>query len=230
MTASPALGILPEWNLADLYAAPDDPRFAADLKSGEAKARAFAERYRGKLAALSGVDLATALADYEALSDLLGRVGSYAQLHYVGDTTDASRAKFYGDVNGRLTEISTLLLFFELELNRIDDKALEKAMAEPRLAHYRPWIENLRKEKPYQLDDRIEELFLEKSQTGFGAFNRLFDEGVFAQGIAFPTVPKGKARVRTIVMATHTREQLQFALDAFQRVGQALGILPASRT
>ena len=128
MTASPALGILPEWNLADLYAAPDDPRFAADLKSGEAKARAFAERYRGKLAALSGVDLATALADYEALSDLLGRVGSYAQLHYVGDTTDASRAKFYGDVNGRLTEISTLLLFFELELNRIDDKALEKAI------------------------------------------------------------------------------------------------------
>jgi glycine C-acetyltransferase len=49
---------------------------------------------------------------------------------------------------------------------------------------------------------------------------------VFAQGIAAPTVPPGKARVRTIVTATHTREELQFALDAFARVGRTLGIVP----
>jgi glycine C-acetyltransferase len=55
--------------------------------------------------------------------------------------------------------------------------------------------------------------------------DRLFDQGVFAQGIAFPTVPAGKARVRTIVTATHTREELQFALDAFGRVGRDLGIV-----
>ena len=75
-----------------------------------------------------------------------------------------------------MTDISTLLLFFELELNRIDDAALEAGMQVPALAHYRPWIENLRMEKPYQLDDKIEELFLEKSQTSCLAFNRLFDE------------------------------------------------------
>jgi glycine C-acetyltransferase len=56
--------------------------------------------------------------------------------------------------------------------------------------------------------------------------DRLFEAGVFAQGIASPTVPPGKARVRTIVTATHTREELQFALDAFERVGRALGIVP----
>ena len=72
------------------------------------------------------------------------------------------------------------MIFFELELNRIDDTALETAMQVPALAHYRPWIDNLRMEKPYQLDDRIEELFLEKSQTGAGAFNRLFDETMAA--------------------------------------------------
>jgi glycine C-acetyltransferase len=55
--------------------------------------------------------------------------------------------------------------------------------------------------------------------------DRLFAEGVFAQGIGFPTVPRGKARVRTIVTATHTRDELQFALDCFQRVGAELGIL-----
>ncbi|MCB1380711.1 MAG: M3 family oligoendopeptidase [Alphaproteobacteria bacterium] len=171
-----ALGDLPEWNLADLYAAPDDPRFAADMQKGEADARTFAETYRGRLAALSGEQLAQALKEYEALSDLLGRTGSYAQLYYVGDTTDPKRGQFYGNTSAKLTEISTLLLFFELELNRIEDAALAEKMKVPALAHYRPWIDNLRMEKPYQLDDKIEELFLEKSQTGFSAFNRLFDE------------------------------------------------------
>ena len=55
--------------------------------------------------------------------------------------------------------------------------------------------------------------------------DRLFEAGVFAQGIGFPTVPRGRARVRTIVTATHTREELQFALDRFQHVGTELGIL-----
>ncbi len=174
--AAQTLGPLPEWNLADLYASPEDPKFAGDMKRGEELARAFAEKYRGRLASLSGEDLAAALKDYEALSDLLGRIGSYAQLYYVGDTTDSQRGKFYGDVSAKLTEISTLLLFFELELNRIDDAALEQAMKVPALAHYRPWIENLHMEKPYQLDDKLEELFLEKSQTSSSAFNRLFDE------------------------------------------------------
>jgi glycine C-acetyltransferase len=55
--------------------------------------------------------------------------------------------------------------------------------------------------------------------------DRLFDQGVFAQGIGFPTVPRGRARVRTIVTATHTRDELQFALDCFGKVGRELGIV-----
>jgi glycine C-acetyltransferase len=56
--------------------------------------------------------------------------------------------------------------------------------------------------------------------------DRLFAAGVFAQGIAFPTVARDRARVRTIVTATHTRDELQFALDAFGKVGRELGIIP----
>jgi oligoendopeptidase F len=176
MGAKPEIAKLPEWNLGDLYAGPDDPTFKSDLDRGAAGAAAFAKKWQGKLAGASGEHLAQAVRDYEQLSDLLGRVGSYAQLYYVGDTTDAARAKFYGDVNDRLTAITTDLLFFELELNRIDDEALKKALKVSALAHYRPWIDNLRMEKPYQLEDKIEQLFLEKSQTAAGAFNRLFDE------------------------------------------------------
>jgi oligoendopeptidase F len=176
MTAQNTLGELPEWNLADLYAAPDAAAFKKDLEQCAVDAKAFAEKWRGKVLAATGAELAKAVKDYEALSDLLGRVGSYAQLYYVGDTTDAARIKFYGDVSASLTDISSDLLFFELELNRIDDTALAKALSEKSLAHYKPWIDNLRMEKPYQLDDKLEQLFLEKSQTASGAFNRLFDQ------------------------------------------------------
>ena len=170
------LGALPEWNLADLYPAPDAPGFSADIDRARTQAAAFQAAWKGKLAASSGEALAKAVHEYEALSDLIGRVGSYATLHYVGDTTDPKRQKFYGDVNQALTDITTGLLFFELELNRIDDAVMAKALQTPALAHYRPWLDDLRRERPHQLEDRIEELFHEKSLTGRGAFNRLFDE------------------------------------------------------
>jgi oligoendopeptidase F len=170
------LANLPEWNLDDLYAAPDSPALKADIAKAENDANAFAATYQNKLAGLDGKALAASLKEYEALSDLIGRIGSYAQLYYVGDTTDSVRAKFYGDMNSKLTELSTALLFYELEFNLLDDAKLAEAMKTPALAHYKPWIDNLRMEKPYQLDAKLEQLFLEKSQTGAGAFNRLFDE------------------------------------------------------
>ena len=176
MSATPKLENLPEWNLDDLYVSPDCAEFKADLATSVALAEKFSGAFKGKLAKLDGVGLALALKDYEKISDLIGRIGSYAQLYYVGDTTDSARSKFYGDVSSKITDVSSGLLFFELEMNLIDDAALEKAMAVPALAHYRPWIINLRMERPYQLEDKLEKLFLEKSQTGFGAFNRLFDE------------------------------------------------------
>ena len=167
---------MPEWNLTDLYHNPDDPALKSDLSASMDEAKAFAARYKGKLAEANGAELAAALQRYEALNDRVGRIGSFAQLHYVGDTTDPARGKFYGDINAHMTELSTQLLFFELELNRLDDEAMANALKTPALAHYAPWIENLRKERPYQLDDKLEELFLEKSQTSYAAFNRLFDE------------------------------------------------------
>src|ERR1043165_8940212 len=178
-----ALGELPEWNLADLYRAIDAPEVARDLARADADCVAFEEAYKGKLAAITaapgaGAKLAEAVKRYEALDDLLGRLISYASLVYAGNTTDPVRTKFYGDMQERITAASLHMLFFTLELNRIDDAALERAMADPALGHYRPWIEDVRKGKPYQLEDRVEELFHEKSVTGHGAWNRLFDETI----------------------------------------------------
>src|SRR6185437_13608772 len=110
---------------------------------------------------------------------------------YAGNTTDPARAKFYGDVQERITNASIHLLFFTLELNRIDDAALDAAMADPPLGHYRPWLEDVRKEKPYQLEDRVEQLFHEKSVTGYSAWNRQFDETI--AGLRFKVGSKSLA-------------------------------------
>jgi oligoendopeptidase F len=178
-----ALGKLPEWDLSALYSGIDDPAVKRDLDRADAYSIAFEEDFKGKLAALAdrpdaGQKLAEAVKRYEQLDDLLGRLVSYAGLVHAGNTVDPACAKFYGDVQERITAASTHLLFFVLEFNRIDDAKLEAAMADPALGHYRPWLEDIRKEKPYQLEDRIEQLFHEKSVTAYSAWNRLFDETI----------------------------------------------------
>ncbi|HZP10172.1 M3 family oligoendopeptidase, partial [Methyloceanibacter sp.] len=175
------LGSLPEWNLADLYSGPHSPELKNDLTTAERAADAMQERYAGKLASLldggkGGYTLAQAVREFEQLNDLLGRIVSYASLLYAADTSDPKRQKFFGDIQEKITAISSKLLFFPLELNRLDDKALDKAMEHSELSHYRPWIEDLRKEKPYQLEDKLEQLFHEKAVTARGAWDRLFSE------------------------------------------------------
>src|SRR6476660_7348056 len=182
-TAKSKTGKLPEWNLADLYSGIEAPEIARDLQKMDADCTAFETDYKGKLAENVARDdggswLAEAVRRYEAIDDLAGRLGSYAGLVHAGDSVDPAISKFYGDVSERLTAASTHLLFFALELNRIDDDILNRAIQAAELAHYRPWIEDLRKEKPYQLDDKLEQLFLEKAQTGYSAFNRLFDQTI----------------------------------------------------
>jgi oligoendopeptidase F len=178
---APDLGALPEWNLEDLYPSMDSPAFANDLAKAATECKSFNAAYKGKLQALAkkatGAGLLGAIQRYEALEELLGRITAYAGLVYAGDTTDPARMKFYGDAQEKVTNASTDLLFFELELNRLDDALAAKVAAGP-LKHYRPWLEDIRKGKPYQIDDKLEQLFHEKSITGYSAWNRLFDETI----------------------------------------------------
>src|SRR5260370_29555055 len=181
--ANSKTGKLPEWNLADLYSGIDAPEVTRDLEKMDSECVAFETDYKGKLdehAAREGGGkwLAEAVRRYEAIDDLAGRLGSYAGLVHAGDSVDPAISKFYGDVSEWLTNASVHLLFFPLELNRIEDTIIERALETPELAHYRPWIEDLRKDKPYQLEDRVEQLFHEKSQSGYSAWNRLFDQTI----------------------------------------------------
>jgi oligoendopeptidase F len=210
--AKSVLGQLPVWNLADLYGGLDDPQVARDLDRADAESIAFEQEFKGKLAILieapgAGGLLAVAVKRYEALDDLLGRLISFASLVHAGDTVDPARAKFYADVQERITAASTHLLFFVLELNRLDDRSLEAAMLDPALGHYRPWLEDIRKEKPYQLDDRIEQLFHEKSVTTYSAWNRLFDETIAS--LRFKVGTKSLAIEPTLNLLQDRRETMR---------------------
>jgi oligoendopeptidase F len=181
-SAARDLGSMPEWNLADLYAAPSAPEVEQDFAAAAAEAKRLKATYQGKLSeiARNGVTLAEAVTAYERLTDLMGRLGSYASLLYAGDRADPHRAKFYGDTSEKITTLSADLIFFELELNKIEDAVLAQALKHPALARYKPWFEDLRKEKPYQLDEKLEQLFHERSQTARGAWDRLFNETMTA--------------------------------------------------
>ena len=188
LSPSPApadLGALPEWRLQDLYEGMDSASFGADLERAEKEAKLFAEAYRGKLAALAdrhdaGETLAAAVRGYESLQDLTGRIMAYASLLYASDTSNPTIAKFYGDAQERVTALAGDVLFFELELNRLDDAKLNGAMAGRALGHFRPWLEDIRKERPHQLADDLERLFLDKSVSAAAAWNRLFDDTMAA--------------------------------------------------
>lgn len=169
---------LPTWRLEDLYPGIDAAETNADLQEAKSKCADFEAEWKGKLSdALNANRLGEAIVAFEKIEDSLGRLISYASLVYAGDTASAQNAKFYGDVQQALTDASAHLLFFPLELNALEEKDLEAGFADDAtLARYRPWLSDLRKEKPFQLDAKLEQLFLEKSVTSASAFNRLFDE------------------------------------------------------
>lgn len=175
------LGDLPSWRLEDLYPSATSDAFRNDLKKAETDAIAFETKWKGKLAGAATMSgdqgIGAAVREFEALEDIMGRIAAFAGLTYFSDTSKPEHGKLYGDVQSKLTDMSAHLLFFSLELNRIEDAVLDKALESDKLAaHYKPWLTDLRKDKPYQLDDKLEQLFLEKSMTGAAAFNRLFDE------------------------------------------------------
>ena len=173
-----ALGTLPEWNLSDLYAGPDSPALTEDLARLADDAAAFHQRYEGKLADLSGAALGEAVEAYEGMQELSGRILSYASLVHAGNLADPDIGRFYQTIQERTNTISTSLLFFTLELNRLDDAAVEAKEADPALARYRPWLRDIRAFRQHQLSDEAEKLLHEKDVAGRAAWTRLFDETI----------------------------------------------------
>jgi len=173
-----AVADLPEWDLSDLYPGRDSEALARDLARLASDAEAFRERYQARLAALSGAALGAALETYERLQEQSGRIISYASLVHAGDLADPEIGRFFQTMQERINAVSTSLLFFTLELNRIDDADLAAKQTDPALVRYSPWLRDTRAFRPHQLSDEIEKLLHEKYVAGRAAWTRLFDETI----------------------------------------------------
>jgi oligoendopeptidase F len=177
MSDDAALDGLPEWDLGDLYPGMESPELAADLTRAEADAKAFATEFTGTLDGLDGAALARAIARYERIEEILGRIMSFASLVHAGNVSDPEIGRFFQTTQERANDIGTHLLFFTLEINRIEDAALDRRIADSAaLGHYTPWLRDIRAMRPHQLSDEIEKLLHEKQVAGRAAWIRLFNE------------------------------------------------------
>jgi len=170
-------GDLPEWDLSDLYPAPDAPEFARDMDWLRQTCAGFAARYEGKLASLDAAELLDCVQTYEKIDTVAGRIMSYAGLRYYQNTMDSDRAKFMADAQDQITDITTALVFFTLEFNRLEDAHLAGLLAaDAALARYKPVFDRMRAMRPHQLSDELERFLHDESVVGAAAWNRLFDE------------------------------------------------------
>ena len=172
------LGNLPEWNLDDLYTGEDAPELKRDLDWLEEACASFAHDFENNLAGLDAEGLLDCILRQEKINQIAGRIMSYAGLRYYQQTTDGGRAKFMSDVQEKITNFTTPLVFFTLELNRLDDDHLSKLMHQNAdLARYEPVFDRIRAMKPYQLSDEMEKFLHDLGVVG-DAWERLFDETI----------------------------------------------------
>jgi oligoendopeptidase F len=164
------------WDLSHLYAGPDDPQLDADLDAALKQARAFGERYRGRIAQLAASDLSAAVDEIEAIQESVARAGAYAGLLFAADTATPRHGALLQHVQERGTAFRNELLFFELEWVAVDDARVATLLADPALARRRHYLESARRYRPHVLSEPEERVLGEAANTGRNAFSRLFDQ------------------------------------------------------
>ena len=168
-------GKLPIWNLNDLYSSPNSKKLRDDFILLEDLVKKFSV-YKGNVSSLKTNDFTIAIKEFEKISDLSGKISSYSQLYHSQNLLDSKRSEFYQNTNDKLTKIFSKILFFTLEINKIDDSKLNIFFSDKIISSYESWIKDLQVFKDHELSDPIEQLINEKSITGNNAWVRFFDE------------------------------------------------------
>ena len=166
------------WQLDDLHAS--SASVNESLAAAEEDAAAFAERYRGRIAALDAEALAEALSTLESIRDALGRAYAFAYLHWSTDTSDPERGALLQSVREKYNRIHQMLLFVEVEWADVEQERAETLLKEESLADYRHYLELEQQQKEHTLTEPEEKILSEKSVTGRQAWTRFFDETVGA--------------------------------------------------
>ena len=215
---------LPIWNLADLYQGTDDPLIGQLLTELTGQAERLAQNWQGRLASASGAELAGLIADYETLSQQLGRILSHADLMFAADTTDPAIAKHSQTMREKASDIEAKLLFVELELAALDETAYQAALADPAFFHYQPWLRQLRASAPHILEARLEQMLVERGPAGRAAWVRLFDETATQLKFDFEDQQLSEAEILNLLTSSdaETRRKAGQSLSAVMGENQRL--------
>lgn len=170
------LNNLPKWDLSDLYPSKNSKELKQDLETSFNLAKKFEKSYKGKIGELEEDFFLQAIQDYESIQDLIGKISSYSYLLLAENMLDNENASFHQNISEKVNTIVSDIMFFELEINKLDDNIFNNKLAFKKISKYKPWLENIRITKPYQLSDDIEKLLHEKNITSCYAWHRLFDE------------------------------------------------------
>jgi oligoendopeptidase F len=176
VSAQPSGAETVAWELGDLYETAADGRLEADLARALDDARAFRERYYGRVASLDAPGLTEAVAELERIQSVFVRAESFAFLSFSVDTADPARGALMQRVEEQSAALSTEVLFFGLEWVKVEDDQADRLLADPVLAHHHHFLAAQRRYRPYLLSEPEETLINEKSLTSTSAWSRLFTE------------------------------------------------------
>ena len=210
---------LPQWDLKDFYKDINSKNIPADIKEAEAMTASFVKAYTGRVDKVSAVEFTRAVKEYEELSELLGKLGSYASLVYAGDMSKAENTQFCQNIQEKLNAISSELLFFTLSINKLDDAKVNTILNSREFEHYAPWLRELRALKPYQLSDDIEKLLHDKQVTGHAAWSRHFDEVI--SELRFPIGKKKLAVEEVLHLMSDPKQSVR--KEAALSIGKVFG-------
>jgi len=213
-----APGTLPRWDLTDLYDGPDAPTLRADIEAATADAKALSAAHAGKVEAMDGAGLAALVTQYERIGEVVGRIMSFAYLHYCTALEDPETGRFFQTMQEKTTDISSDLLFVTLEINRLEEAELEARLETASLAHYQPWLRDVRAYRAYQLSDELEKMLNDKQLTS-SAWVRLFDETVAR--MRFPL--RGKEMTSAEVLNLLSDADPALRKEAAHAVGKGFG-------
>ena len=182
--AKQAYSKLPVWRLQDLYPSINSNKIKLDLNYIKKSSKLFEKKFEGKIKKLNSIELFKAIKKLEKIDEVTDKILSFAHL-LIAENSDHEKNKiFFQLMQEKITDYSSCLIFFTLELNQIEEKKINILLKKTFLKKFKTWIKNRRSFKPYQLNKQLEKLLQDKNITSSSAWIRLFDETI--SSLRFP--------------------------------------------
>ena len=218
---------LPYWDLSDLYTGKDDPKIEQEIKSLQERVVHFKSTYQGQVASLSREAFLEAISVFEKIQETFGKLHAFAYLLFSTHTQDPDITRFYQNIQEQTTTLSADLLFFTLEINRLDETSLQEKQS---LSHnkYGPWIKSLRLFKDHELKDDLERVFHELSIPACHTWVRLFDETLGGLKISFNEKVLSLSEALNLFSSPNRTDRHEVALclsRALNEKGPLLGLI-----